>query len=142
MNKLRFIIDTNIFLVSLALKYKYHWLYEALLQNRYDLAVSNEIITEYQEQIALRYGLEFTEASIDFLLLLPNVVQINPVFLWQLVENDKDDNKFVDCYIASQADYIISNDKHIHQIKNNIFPQISVLRYEEFESEFKSLFTS
>ena len=104
--------------------------------------VSNEIVLEYQEQIHLRYGLDFADASLDFLLLLPNVFQVNPFFLWQLVENDKDDNKFVDCYIASQSDYIISNDKHIHQIKNNVFPQISVLKYEEFESQFRQSFVS
>jgi predicted nucleic acid-binding protein len=58
-----------------------------------------------------------------------------------LIDADKDDNKFVDCFIAGQADYIISNDKHLHQIKNIEFPQISVLRYEEFEKEFKALLT-
>jgi predicted nucleic acid-binding protein len=96
MNKPRLILDTNIFLVSLAPKFKYHWIYQSLLQNRYDLVLSNEILTEYQEQISIRYGLEHTDASLDFLLLLPNVILKNPSFLWQLVEADKDDNKFID----------------------------------------------
>jgi len=100
--------------------------------------VSNEILTEYQEQIAERYCLEHTDASLDFLLLRPNIILKNPSFLWQLVENDKDDNKFIDCYIAGQCDYIISNDRHIHQIKTSKFPQIAVLRYEEFEKEYKA----
>ncbi|MGZ3874065.1 MAG: putative toxin-antitoxin system toxin component, PIN family [Mucilaginibacter sp.] len=142
MNNLRLILDTNIFLVSLAQHYKYHWIYQSLIQGKFDLVVSNEIITEYQEQITRRYGLESADASLDFLLLLPNVILKDPSFLWQLVENDKDDNKFIDCYIASQSDYIVTNDRHIHQIKNNIFPQISVLRYEEFEAEYKVSFKS
>jgi len=122
MNKPRLVLDTNIFLVSLVL--------------------SNEILTEYQEQISIRYGLDYTDASLEYLLLLSNVILTNPSFLWQLVENDKDDNKFVDTYIASQSDFIVSNDRHIHQIKDNIFPQINVLRYEEFESSYKSVFAS
>lgn len=142
MNKLRLILDTNIFLVSLAPNFKYHWIYQALIQNKYDLVVSNEILTEYQEQITLRYGIESTNASLDFLLLLPNVVFNNPSFLWQLVENDKDDNKFVDCYIASQCDYIISNDRHLHQMRKSEFPQIAVLRYEEFEEGYKASFAT
>jgi len=141
MNKPRLILDTNVFLVSLAPDYKYHWIYQALVQNKYELVVSNEILTEYQEQVATRYGVEYTDASLDFLLLLPNVILKNPAFLWQLVENDKDDNKFIDCYIASQCDYIISNDRHIHQIKTSKFPQIAVLRYEEFEEKYKAAFT-
>lgn len=142
MNKLRLVLDTNVLLVSLAVNSKYHWVYKALIDNKYDLVVSNEILTEYQEQISIRYGLDYTDSSLDFLLQLPNVILTNPSFLWQLVENDKDDNKFVDTYIASQSDFIIRNDRHIHQIKDNIFPQISVLRYEEFENSYKSIFTT
>jgi putative PIN family toxin of toxin-antitoxin system len=142
MSKLRLILDTNIFLVSLAPNFKYHWIYQSLIQNKYDLVVSNEILTEYQEQIAIRYGIESSDASLDFLLILPNVILKNTSFLWQLVENDKDDNKFIDCYIASQCDYIISNDRHIHQIKTSKFPQIAVLRYEEFEAAHKVSLTS
>lgn len=142
MNKPRLVLDTNIFLVSLAVHSKYHWIYKALLGKKFELVVSNEILIEYQEQISVRYGLDYTEASLDYLLVLSNVIMINPSFLWQLVENDKDDNKFVDTYIASQSDYIISNDRHIHQIKDNSFPQIMVLRYEEFETAYKAVFTS
>jgi putative PIN family toxin of toxin-antitoxin system len=142
MSKPRLVLDTNVFLVSLAPNSKYQWIYQSLIQNKYELVVSNEILTEYQEQITLRYGLDYTDASLDFLLLLPNVILKNPSFLWQLVENDKDDNKFVDCYVASQCDYIISNDRHLHLMKTNKFPQIAVLRYEEFEEAYKVSFTS
>lgn len=142
MNKLRLVLDTIIFLVSLAVHSKYHWIYKALIGKKFDLVVSNEILTEYQEQVSIRYGLDYTDASLEYLLLLPNVILTNPSFLWQLVENDKDYNKFVDTYIASQSDFIVSNDRHIHQIKDNIFPQINVLRYEEFENSYKSIFTT
>lgn len=142
MNRLRLILDTNVFLVSLAVHSKYHWIYRALIDQKFDLVISNEILTEYQELVASRYGLDYSEASLEYLLLLPNVILVNPSFLWQLIESDKDDNKFVDTYIASQSDFIISNDRHIHQIKDNIFPEISVLRYEEFENSYKMIFTN
>lgn len=140
MSRLRLVLDTNIFLVSLAPNYKYHWIYTAIISGKFDLIVSNEILTEYQEQITLRYGIDRTDATLDYLLLLPNVELKNPSFLWQLVEKDKDDNKFIDCYIAGQCDYIISNDRHIHQLKENVFPQIAVLRYDEFEVQYKLKF--
>ncbi|WP_247233059.1 putative toxin-antitoxin system toxin component, PIN family [Telluribacter sp. SYSU D00476] len=142
MNKLRVVLDTNVFLVSLAPHYKYHWLYQSLIQGKYELAVSNEILIEYQEQIALRYGLQRTDTTLDFLLMLPNIHLFNPSYLWQLIESDKDDNKFIDCFLASQSDYIVSNDRHIHQIKTIDFPPIQVLRYEEFEQRYQSDFVS
>ena len=139
MNKLRVVLDTNIFMVSLAPNYKYAWIYKCILEGKFEVAISNEILTEYHEQIVRRYGITETDASLDYLLLLPNIVISNPSFLWQLVENDKDDNKFIDCYIASQSDFIVSNDKHLHQLKHIDFPSINVLRYEEFEEKYKSI---
>jgi len=67
MNKPRLVLDTNIFLVSLAVHSKYHWIYKALVNKKFDLVVSNEILTEYQEQISNRYGLGYTDASLDYL---------------------------------------------------------------------------
>ena len=139
MNKFRLVLDTNVFMVSLAPQYKYRWIYECLIQGKFELALSNEILSEYHEQIVMRYGIQRTDASLDYLLLLPNVSLINPSFLWQLVENDKDDNKFVDCYLASQADHIISNDRHLRGLISTEFPPISVLSYDEFEGQYKSL---
>lgn len=133
-------MDTNIFLISLAARYKYHWIYQSLFLNKFELSLSNEILNEYEEQIVLRYGLSKTDAILDYLLLLPNVVLTNPSFHWRLVSNDEDDNKFVDCFLASRSDFIISNDKHLHQIKNNPFPPISVLTYNEFEVRYKYSF--
>ena len=142
MNKLRIVLDTNVFMVSLAPQYKYRWIYDCLIQNKFELALSNEILTEYHEQVVLRYGIERTDAQLDYLLLLPNVILVNPSFNWQLVENDTDDNKFVDCYLASQSDYIVSNDRHLRGLAGIGFPPISVLTYEAFENEYKSLLTA
>ncbi|MFT3947067.1 MAG: putative toxin-antitoxin system toxin component, PIN family [Agriterribacter sp.] len=142
MNKPRLVVDTNIFLVSLAPRYKYHWIYQSLFQNKFELSLSNEILTEYHEQIALRYGLTKADALLDFLLLLPNVIYTDPYYHWRLVTQDDDDNKFVDSYIAGRADFIISNDKHLHQIKNNPFPSVSVLNYNEFEARYRLIFSS
>ena len=115
MNKPRIVLDTNIFLVSLAPNYKYHWIYQALLHWKYELAL-------------------------DYLLLLPNVYLNNPSYRWQLVDKDEDDNKFVDCFIGSQSDFIVSNDRHIYQIRHNDFPVVRDLRYDEFETKYRSLF--
>lgn len=136
------VLDTNVFLVSLAPRYKYHWIYQALLAGKFELAITNEILTEYSEQISLRYGIEKTDFSLDYLLLLANIKLVTPFFRWHLIENDVDDNKFVDCFLMSQSDYIISNDRHFRHLKPDDFPPVSVLTYEQFEAKFKDLFMS
>jgi predicted nucleic acid-binding protein len=79
MSKIRLILDTNILLVSLAPNYKYNWIYRALLDEKFELVLSNEILIEYQEQVTFRYGLDYTNSTLDFLLLLPNVILKKPV---------------------------------------------------------------
>ena len=137
MNRLRLVLDTNVFLVSLAPKYKYHWIYECIIQDKFDLCLSTEILLEYEETVQQRYGLTATDAKLSYLLLLPNVYTIDPSYRWNLIENDKDDNKSVDCFVAANADYIIGNDRHFDGLKTVGFPPIRILKYEEFEETYK-----
>ena len=124
---MKVVLDTNVFLVSLASHMKYHWVYEKIIDGKYDLILSNEIITEYMEKIAERYGLNKTEIALDYLLLLPNVHLINPYYNWQLIEADKDDNKFVDCAIAANVSAIVTHDKHFSVLKNISFPLVKII---------------
>ena len=130
---LKIVLDTNVFLVSLVSHLKYYWVFEKLINSKYELAVSNEILTEYLEVVSQRYGLTETETKLDFLLLFPNVRLVIPYYHWQLIENDDDDNKFVDCAVASNADYLVTNDKHFNVLKDIGFPKINVINVDEFK---------
>ena len=48
------------------------------------------------------------------------------------IESDADDNKYSDCAIAGQADYIITEDRHFHILKRIPFPSITTLNIDEF----------
>jgi putative PIN family toxin of toxin-antitoxin system len=134
---LKIVLDTNVLLVSLVRHLKYYWVFESIIKGRFELVVSNEILTEYLEVIVKRYGLKESESKLDFLLFFPNVQLINPSFKWQLIEADKDDNKFVDCAIASNADYIVTNDKHFNILRDVSFPKVKVITVDEFKALLK-----
>jgi putative PIN family toxin of toxin-antitoxin system len=133
---LKIVLDTNVFLVSVASHLKYYWIFEKLVNNEYEFYVTNEILTEYLEIITSRYGLTSSESKLDFLLLLPNVHLVNPYYHWHLIENDKDDNKFVDCAISSNADYIVTEDRHFDVLKNLEFPKVKVINIAQFKELF------
>ena len=138
MKKAKIVIDTNVFLVSLASNYKLHWIFDYLVKGGYELCISNEILTEYEEIIVSRYGLSGTDAMLEFLLLLPNVILVTPYYKWNLL-HDADDNKFVDCAIAANADFIVSNDKGFNKLKKIDFPQIEVITSGEFETTYRRI---
>ena len=126
------ILDTNVFMVSLASRSKYHLIYQSLLNNIYNLYLSNEILTEYDEVISERLGCDTTDLKLKELLNLKNVYKIEPFYNWQLIEADPDDNKFVDCAIAISADYLVSNDSHFKILKDVPFPSVNVIKAEDF----------
>lgn len=131
--RLRIILDTNILLVSISSKSKYHWIFKAFLEERYDLAVSNSILIEYKEIITKKMGSEVADEVVRALIALPHVHKMNPYFDWDLIENDRDDNKFVDCAVASNVNYIVTEDKHFNVLKNIPFPRVEIINIKQFK---------
>lgn len=73
--------------------------------------------------------------NVVHLLLESEFVElITPYFGLHLIDEDHDDDKFVDCAFAANATFIVSNDKHFDVLKDISFPKILVLRLQEFLS--------
>lgn len=64
---------------------------------------------------------------------LSNVVQTDIFYKWLLIQSDPDDDKFVDCAIAGNVDFLVTNDRHYNILKTIGFPPINVISLEEFE---------
>lgn len=62
----------------------------------------------------------------------------NVYFFWQLIDKDESDNKFVDCYLSCNADYLLTEDRHFDVFKIIDFPNVNVINISEFEKFFSS----
>ena len=62
-----------------------------------------------------------------------------PHFRFRLIEQDPDDNKFVDCAIVAGADYIVSEDAHFRVLETIPFPKVNVIRLNRFMEELAGL---
>ena len=136
-NRLRVVLDTNILLVSISSKSKYHWVFSSLLNKDYNLYISNEILLEYEEIISSKYNVNVAKNIIRVLLHLDNVYLINPFFKWNLIEKDEDDNKFIDCYVSANCEVLVSNDRHFECLKSINFPKVNLLKIDEFKKVLK-----
>jgi len=106
---IRTVIDANVLASALSGNSKYHWLIELLLEEQIELFVTNEILLEYKETLKTKYS---ESVAADLLLALNELpaVQNTPVyFRWNLIVHPNL-NKLVDCYVASNAEYLISQD--------------------------------
>ena len=131
-NNLQVVLDTNVLMVSFLPHHKHFWLYEALENGRFTLLLSNEILEEYYEKISERYNSNIADMLTFGLPNLENAVKISPSFRFLLIKADPDDDKFVDCAVAGNADFIVSNDHHFNILKTVDFPVVEVVTLEEF----------
>ena len=129
------VLDTNCLLNCIAAKSKFHAVWTAFLNEVFYLCVSNEIMNEYEEILSQRISPVFADMIIHVILNSENVVFAHPAFRFNLITADPDDNKFVDCAIVANADYIVSQDKHFDVLKKIDFPKVNVIRIEEFVKE-------
>ena len=132
------VLDTNCLLICISSRSKFHSVWKAFLNEEFTLCVSNEIMNEYEEILAQKVSPQFAEKIIYIILSSNNTIFVNPYFHFGLIENDPDDNKFVDCAIASNADYIVSQDAHFNVLKKIDFPKVNVIKIEEFAKYFFS----
>jgi putative PIN family toxin of toxin-antitoxin system len=130
---MRIVVDTNCLIASIPPKGKYYWLYEAFRIGEFDWSISNEILTEYLEKISEIYSESTASVVYSILSTSPRAIFSEPFFKWQLMENDPDDNKFVDMAIAVNADYLVTNDKHFNFLKEIGFPKINVISLDNFK---------
>nr|WP_299423279.1 putative toxin-antitoxin system toxin component, PIN family [uncultured Emticicia sp.] len=135
---MRVVIDTNILVASLSSNSKNYWIIEALLDKKIELCLTNDILLEYEEVLKIKYSALVADAFLASLKDLSNVYEIQVYFQWSIIQTDSDDNKFVDCAIAGNVDFLISNDKHFSILKTIDFPKLNLLRLEEFEEFYKN----
>ncbi len=128
----RIILDTNVLLISISSRSRFHWIFRDLLAGRFDLLISNEILSEYEEIISEKLSPEVATAVVRTLILLPNVKEVHPSYRWRLITADPDDDKFVDCAVAGRAHALVTEDRHFRVLNDVDFPPIRPASIEGF----------
>ena len=132
------VIDTNCLVQMISKRCPYRPIWDAFLDERFTLCVSNEILEEYQEVIEQQTTPEIAENIILLLFNQRNVRYVDPHFRLRLIAADPDDDKFVDCAFAAGADIIVSEDSHFDVLSHAPFPYINVLSMSDFMKRLKS----
>lgn len=129
---MRVVIDTNVLLVSISRKSRFHPIFKAILEGTVQLCISNSILEEYQEIIGNEWSPSVAENVSEVLLKSPFVLRFDPHYNWVLIIDDPDDDKFADCAVASSAYFLVTDDGHFKVLKDRVFPPINVISSEDF----------
>ena len=128
---LKIVIDTNVFVSSFFGGVPREII--ALWKNgKVVLCLSQKIIEEYLE-VLNRLGLEDKHEIENLTRLFAegyNSIFTSKTPRLKVVEDDPDDNKFIECAVALDSKFIISGDKHLKDIKKYV--DIEILSPKEF----------
>ena len=132
-------LDTNALLQALDAGHLFNALLRAWMAGRFVWAVSTPILLEYEEVITRMGGnarwikflrfLELAQASGGSMEFVTNWFQFH------VISADPDDNIFTDCAISSDADYVVTEDRHFAPLADADFrpkpikPQMFMQQY-------------
>lgn len=126
------VLDTNCLLQALPSKSPYHKIWTDILAGEISLCVNTDILEEYEEILAQKTTPDIAHNVVEAIANLTTTVMQNTYVHFELLSTDLDDNKFVDCAIAADAEYIVTNDKHFNPLKEIPWPKVEIIKISEF----------
>lgn len=126
------VLDTNCLLQALPTKSPYHKVWTDVLDGKICLCVNTDILEEYEEILGRKATPEIAHNIVEAIANLTTTVMQNTYVHFELLPADSDDNKFVDCAVASDAEYIVTNDKHFNPLKDIPWPKVEIIKIAEF----------
>lgn len=127
------VLDTNVFISGIFWKGDSNKIILAWRQKKFTLVFSFPIIEELRQTLkTFKIGMskEMTEEWAS--MIIENSIIVKPLPKPNIVKDDPDDNKFIECAAAGQAEYIVTQDKHLLKIGEyeniNIIPPLEFLK--------------
>ena len=128
---MRIVLDTNVFVSGVFFSGPPYLILKAWRDDQIELAVSEEILGEYQrvgEALAAKFhGIDLGPV-LELVALKAKLFRVQR--LPEAVCKDPDDDKFFACAIASKSKLIISGDKHL--LAESPFGAIRILKPRQF----------
>ena len=128
---MRLVLDTNSLIQCVSRRSRYHDLWLSFIDGRNQLCVTTEILNEYVEILQRETTENFASILLEVILNNPNTLFINIFYKFNLIISDPDDNKFIDCAIAAQAKYIVTEDHHYDVLRDLEFPKVDIIGLDD-----------
>ncbi len=128
---MKIVLDTNVFISGIFFHGPPAQILEAWKKSKIQIVLSKEIIEEYQrvaEALAEKYPEIDISAIIELIAIHGEIIDTGDIKVFEC--EDPDDNKFIECAIASSTKVIVSGDKHL--LKINGYQEIVVHKPRDF----------
>jgi putative PIN family toxin of toxin-antitoxin system len=132
---MKVVLDTNVLVSALWWNGNERKVLLATLGENIDLLVSDDILTEFLSVIARKKFANFPRDSIyQFIeIILETAIIVEPIDKINVVKEDSDDNRILECAISGKADYVVTGDCHLLKIRE--YGGVKIITANEFLKE-------
>ena len=127
----RLVLDTNSLLQCISRRSAFHEIWLSFLDGRNLLCVTNEILIEYEEILERETSHEFALLAMNVIINNPYTMFVTPYYHFNLIKLDPDDNKFVDCAVAGNARFVVTEDRHYKILEEIDFPKVDIIGLDD-----------
>lgn len=132
---MKIVLDTNVFISGIFFSGPPSQILQSWRQSKTKIVLTEQILAEYQRvgaELSAKYPSVNIEPIIELFTIFGEFVATRGIS--ENICEDPDDNKFIECAIASQSKLIISGDKHLLNISG--YKDIEILRPREFVDNY------
>lgn len=132
MTKYRVVLDTNVYLSGIIFGGNPKHILDLILDRKITAFTSPAILLEISQKLQEKFGWSKNQILTTVKTLAKTVTVVSPQRKLNVVKSDKTDNKIIEAAVEAEADYIITGDKHLLQIR----------KYQNIKIVFPSSFLS
>ncbi|MDI6815722.1 MAG: putative toxin-antitoxin system toxin component, PIN family [Actinomycetota bacterium] len=131
------VLDTNVLISALALiSESSDQVIELARRGEIELYISKPILMEFKRVLVEKFHYSEDEANERLYLIIKIAKLVNPKERFSAIKDDESDNRILECAFAAKANFVISGDKHLKNLKE--FKSITILSPSEFIRDYFS----
>jgi putative PIN family toxin of toxin-antitoxin system len=130
----KIVIDTNIYISAIFWGGKPRAVVDLGRSGQVLIFTSSEIEKKIEKKLKTKFGIsneEVAQILLDFSTFTSPIKAIRKI---AVIDDDPDDDKFIECAVSSRAGFIVSGDKHLLNLKE--YKGIKIMKAADFLSIF------
>jgi uncharacterized protein len=127
---IRVVLDTNVYISALMFGGLPGSLLNLALLQSFVVIISPALMNELEEKLRLKFEVSAEDVAIIRAKLESIAETVQPALALNVIEDDPDDNRVLECAVKGRADYIVTGDRHL--LKLGAFKDISIVTVRQF----------
>jgi len=133
---IRVVLDTNVLISAFFWRGNEYKVLRKAFEGEFEPLTSRAIIAELEGVLSKKFGAARSWIEEAIKALTTNLVMITTKHRLNVIKDDENDNRILECAVEGGADFIISGD--VHLLKLQEYRGVRILRSEDFLKALES----